>query len=112
MLDSFLANVSQYIHSSPWLAVLAVFLGGMLTASSPCVLAMIPLMVSFVAGRDERGLGPARAFGYSLVFVLGLALTFVAMGIAAALAGTLYGQVSSWWKWVVAGVCVIMGLHL
>jgi cytochrome c-type biogenesis protein len=112
MLESFLSNVNQYIHTNPWMAVGAVFLGGMITSSNPCVLAMIPLMVSFVAGRDERGLGPARAFGYSLVFVLGLALTFVVMGTVAALAGQLYGQVSGAWKWIVAGVCLVMGLHL
>jgi cytochrome c biogenesis protein CcdA len=112
MFESFLSNAGQYIHTNPWLAVGAVFLGGMVTASNPCVLAMIPLMVSFVAGREERGLGPARAFGYSLVFVLGLALTFVVMGTVAALAGKLYGQVSGAWKWVVAGVCLVMGLHL
>ena len=112
MFESFLSNASQYIHTSPWMAIGAVFLGGMVTASNPCVLAMIPLMVSFVAGREEKGLGPARAFGYSLVFVLGLALTFVVMGTVAALAGKLYGQVSGAWKWVVAGVCLVMGLHL
>ncbi|HEY3359248.1 MAG TPA: cytochrome c biogenesis protein CcdA [Polyangia bacterium] len=112
MLDQLLAHVGQYIHTNPWMAIGAVFLGGVVTASSPCVLAMIPLMVSFVAGREERGLGPARAFGYSLVFVLGLALTFVVMGTVAALAGKLYGQVSGAWKWVVAGVCLVMGLHL
>jgi len=27
-------NVGQYLHGSPWLAVLAVFVGGMLTASN------------------------------------------------------------------------------
>jgi cytochrome c biogenesis protein CcdA len=112
MLDQLLANVGQYIHTNPWLAVTGVFVGGALTASNPCVLAMIPLMVSFVAGRDESGLGPVRALGYSLVFVLGLGLTFVVLGVIAALAGSLYGQVSGAWKWIVAAVCVVMGLHL
>lgn len=112
MLDSLLANAQTYLHASPWLAVGAVFLGGALTATSPCVLAMIPLMISFVAGRQERGLGPARAFGYSLVFVLGLAATFIALGMIAALAGSLYGQVSNAWRWIVAAVAVVMGLHL
>jgi cytochrome c-type biogenesis protein len=111
-MDQLLANVGQYIHTNPWLAVVGVFVGGMLTASNPCVLAMIPLMVSFVAGRQEQGLGPARAFGYSLVFVLGLGVTFVVLGVVAALAGSIYGQVSGAWKWIVAGVCVVMGLHL
>lgn len=112
MLDALVANASQYVHTSPWLAVVAVFAGGALTASNPCVLAMIPLMMSFVAGRKGEPIGAARAFGYSFVFVLGLGLTFTALGMIAALAGTLYGDVSTAWNWVVAAVCAVMGLHL
>jgi len=44
------------------------FVGGMLTASNPCVLVMIPLMISFVAGRQEEEQGVFRAFVFSLVF--------------------------------------------
>jgi len=112
MLDEFVANAGQYIATNPWLAVVAVFAGGLLTASNPCVLAMIPLMMSFVAGRKEERPGVGRAFFISLVFVLGLAITYTALGMAAALAGTLYGDISGAWNWVVAGVCVVMGLHL
>jgi len=112
MLDEFVANAGQYIDTNPWLAVVAVFAGGLLTASNPCVLAMIPLMMSFVAGRKEERPGVGRAFFISLVFVLGLAITYTALGMAAALAGTLYGDISGAWNWVVAGVCVVMGLHL
>jgi cytochrome c biogenesis protein CcdA len=111
MLD-FVANAGQYITESPWLALVAVFLGGMLTASNPCVLAMIPLMMSFVAGRKEEKVGVLRAFLFSLVFVFGLAVTFTALGMIAALAGKMYGDVSSAWNWIVATVCVVMGLHL
>jgi cytochrome c-type biogenesis protein len=111
-LESFLAHTDRYLHTNPWLALVAVFLGGLITASNPCVLAMIPLMMSFVAGRKgERGT-LARASLYSFVFILGLALTFTALGIVAALAGKLYGDVSGVWNWVVALVCVLMGLHL
>lgn len=112
MLDHLITQTQVTIQTSPHLALVAVFIGGALTASNPCALATIPMMVSFVAGRDERGIGPARALGYSLVFVAGLALSFVALGMAAALAGALYGQVSPAWKWIVAGVSVLMGLHL
>jgi cytochrome c biogenesis protein CcdA len=73
---------------------------------------MIPLMIGFVAGKKEEGLGVGRAFLYSLVFVLGLSLTFVGLGIVAALAGQMYGDISGVWKWVVAAVCVLMGLHM
>ncbi len=112
MLDQFLAGAGQYLHGSPHLALAAVFVGGVLTASSPCVLAMIPLMVSFVAGQKDLKVGPLRALLYSLVFVLGLSITFIILGMAAALAGKMYGDVSRVWNWVVAGVCLVMGLHL
>ncbi len=112
MLDSLVANAGRYITTSPWLALVAVFVGGMLTASNPCVLAMIPLMMSFVAGRRDEKAAVRRAVLFSLVFILGLAGTFTVLGMIAALAGKMYGEVSSAWNWIVAAVCVVMGLHL
>jgi cytochrome c biogenesis protein CcdA len=111
-VEEFASRAGEYIHTNPWLAVVAVFLGGMITASNPCVLAMIPLMMSFVAGRKEQAVGPLRALGYSLAFVLGLSITFTVLGVTAALTGSLYGEVSGAWNWIVAAICVAMGLHL
>jgi cytochrome c-type biogenesis protein len=112
VLDTFADHAGHYVQTNPWLAVVAVFIGGMLTASNPCVLAMIPLMMSFVVGRREDRSSIVRAFVYSLVFVIGLGITFTALGMVAALAGRIYGDVSGVWNWVVAVVCVVMGLHL
>jgi len=111
-LQEFANRAGEYIHTNPWLAVVAVFLGGMITASNPCVLAMIPLMMSFVAGRRERAVGPLKALGFSLALVLGLSVTFTVLGLTAALTGSLYGEVSGAWNWIVAGICLVMGLHL
>ena len=94
-IDQIIANAEQYITTNPWLGIAVVFLGGLLTASNPCVLAMIPLMMGFVAGQKESKPGPLHA-----------------LGMIAALAGKLYGDVSSAWSWIVAGVCLVMGLHL
>ena len=112
MLDGFVENTGNYIQTNPWLALLAVFVGGVLTASNPCVLAMIPLMMSFVAGSKDEKSSVLRAFSFSFIFVIGLAVTFTALGMIAALAGKMYGDVSSFWNWIVAAVCVLMGLHL
>ena len=112
MLETFVNSAGHSIQANPWLAIVAVFVGGMLTASNPCVLVMIPLTMSFVAGRREDKPGVLRAFLFSLVFVAGLAITFTVLGMAAALAGKMYGEVSNAWSWVVAAVCVVMGLHL
>ena len=114
-LGAFLENTGRYVQTSPWLAVAAVFLGGVLTAANPCVLAMIPLMMGFVAGQtdeDKGGRGVLRSFLYSLLFVLGLSITFTVLGATAALAGKMYGGGSRIWNWVVALVCLAMGLHL
>jgi cytochrome c-type biogenesis protein len=113
MLDDLMTNAGGYIDTNPWLAIMAVFVGGVLTASNPCVLAMIPLTMSFVAGRKEEGRpGVLRAFGFSMIFVLGLSITFTVLGMVAALAGKIYGDVSGVWNWIVAAVCVAMGIHL
>ncbi len=112
MIQELIANAEQTVHQNPWLALVVVFVGGIITSAAPCVLAMVPLMMSFVASDQREGSGPWRAFGLSLTFVLGLAITFTALGMIAALAGTIYGDVSSIWSWIVAVVCLVMGLHL
>jgi cytochrome c-type biogenesis protein len=111
-MDGFLAELGTWIQSSPGLALLGAFVGGLLTASNPCVLAMIPLTMSFVAGQRTEESGVWRAFGFSSLFVVGLSISFTALGMFAALAGHLYGEVPVAWNWVVAAVCLVMGLHL
>jgi cytochrome c-type biogenesis protein len=111
-MDAFISGIEAYIQTNPWLAVAMVFVGGLLSASSPCVLAMIPLMMGFVAGRKEGDNGLLRGLAYSFVFVLGLCVTFVGLGMGAALAGSIYGEHSAAWNWIVAVVCIVMGIHL
>jgi cytochrome c biogenesis protein CcdA len=96
---------------SPSLAFVAVFLGGALTASNPCVLAMIPLVIGFVGGYEGIS-GWRKSLGFSLVFVFGLALSFTVMGVIAISLGRLFGDVGSFWPWVIAVVCLAMGAHL
>jgi cytochrome c-type biogenesis protein len=112
MLTELLTDTAELIQARPWLAPLAVFVGGLASACAPCVLTLIPLMMSFVAGRSEQRLGAARAFGYSLVFVGGLSASFVTMGLLAALAGRMYGDIPAGFTWVVVAVCLVMGLQL
>jgi len=112
MLTELVANVTELIQTQPWLALVAVFIGGVTSAAAPCVLTLIPLMMSFVGGRSEKRLGTLQGFGYSMIFVAGLGVSFVSMGLLAALAGRMYGDVPAAFNWVVAAVCVVMGLQL
>ena len=64
---------------------LLVFFGlGLLLAFTPCVLPMVPILSGVIVGAGARGL---RGFTLSLAFVLPMALTYAALGVAAALAG-------------------------
>jgi cytochrome c biogenesis protein CcdA len=67
--------------------------------------------MAFVGAYQETS-GAKKAFSFSLLFVLGLTITFTLLGFIAALMGKLVGDVGKFWPYVVAAVCLIMGLHL
>jgi len=108
MLDTLTENLAHTVQNNPWLAPLAALLGGLLTAANPCVLAMVPLMVGYVAGQEARGLG--RSFLLSLTFSVGLTITFAVLFLFTWAASSVLA--ASWWRYVAAGVCLLMGLHL
>lgn len=67
----------------------AAFLWGVLASLTPCVYPMIPVTVSVIgAGSGGR---PLRGFGLSVLYVLGMSLTYAALGVAAAWTGGLFG---------------------
>lgn len=69
--------------------VLASFLGfGILLAFTPCMLPMIPILSGIIVG-EGRELGKLRALLLSLAYVLGMAVTYAAAGVAAAWSGTM-----------------------
>ena len=110
-MESLFGDIQQVLQHSPWLAIVAVFAGGVTTALNPCVLAMIPLLMSVIAGNKETTT-VKRSLVFSAFFVLGLAITFTVLGLISALMGRMFGNVGPFWKYLVAGVCLLMGLHL
>jgi len=110
-MESLFGDLQQILQHSPWLAVAAVFAGGLMTALNPCVLAMVPLLMGVVAGNRETTT-LKRSLVFSLFFVLGLAATFTTLGLISGLMGRMFGDIGKFWKYAVAGVCLLMGLHL
>jgi len=87
-----------------------VFLGGILTSVGPCNLATIPLIVGFVGG--SRNVPRRRAFALSFSFAVGLAITFMLLGIVASFLGLWIGSGSRWWYYLVAFICFVIGLQM
>jgi len=110
MLESLLGNIQTVIQNQHGLAFVAVFIGGIISAASPCVLAAIPLIIGYVGGYSEGN--KRRAALYSLVFILGLSLTFTLLGAAASIMGQFLGFMGKWLYLGLALIAVLMGLHL
>ncbi len=108
MLDALAQSLAHVIETNFWLAPLAAMIGGLLTAANPCVLAAAPLMVGYVAGQENKSL--ARAFLLSLTFATGLTVMFALIWFSVWSASALLP--ATWWKYIAAAVCLIMGLHL
>jgi len=109
-METLLNHLSQSLTENPFLAYLGVFVGGIVSSSSPCVLATIPLVIGYVGGYSEGD--RRKAFLYSLTFVFGLSITFTVLGAIASLVGGLFGVISRTWYFIVGGIAVAIGLNL
>jgi len=71
-----------------WIALASFFGFGLLLAFTPCVLPMVPILSGIIAG-EGKDLRKLRALALSLAYVLGMAITYAAAGVAAAYTGSL-----------------------
>lgn len=87
------------------------FLLGVALAFTPCVLPMLPIVSGIVVGSQAP---PRRAFALSMAFVLPMALTYSALGVAAALAGAnLQAMLQNRWTMLaLGGVYVVLALGM
>lgn len=100
----------SYLQPTSILGYLLVFLGGIFTSIGPCNVAMIPLIIGYVGGSHD--LPRRKAFYISLFFTLDLAITFMLLGVIAALVGGLMGGSTRLWYYLVAVVCFLIGLQM
>jgi len=99
----------QLAHLSP-LSLGVIFVAGLFTSLTPCVLSMLPLTIGYIGGYGTNNRRTAAA--QSLWFALGLATTLAGLGIGAALVGKVYGQVGVGLPIVVSVMVILLGLNL
>ena len=77
-----------------WLVIAGFFIAGLLLSFTPCVLPMIPILSSIIVGSQSKQARPNKlhAFGLSVAYVLGMALSYTLAGVAAGLSGNLLSQ--------------------
>ncbi|MBI5102050.1 MAG: sulfite exporter TauE/SafE family protein [Nitrospirae bacterium] len=109
-MEGLLENVQGIVQNRHGLAFIAVFIGGLISAVSPCVLAAIPLIIGYVGGYSDGNRKKAALF--SLIFVFGLSITFTLLGAAASVMGQFLGFMGRWLYVGLAVMAIFMGLQL
>ena len=75
-------------HAGFWASLAFFFVAGLGLSLTPCVFPMIPILSGIIAGQGHK-ISRGRGFALSLTYVLGMALTYAAAGVAAGMTGTL-----------------------
>lgn len=100
---------TQLTHLS-FLSIGVIFLAGLLTSLTPCMLSMLPITIGYIGGYEAKS--RLQAAAQSTWFALGLATTLAGLGIVAAGFGKVYGQVGIGLPIIVSVIAILMGLNL
>ena len=92
-------------NSGFWANLAFFFLAGLGLSLTPCVFPMIPILSGLIAGQGHK-VTRGRGFALSLAYVLGMAVTYAAAGVAAGLTGTLL-SVALQSPWVLAAFALV-----
>lgn len=105
MIDSF----SQALSEGSLLAFVLAFVSGILASLTPCVYPVIPITVTFISGRAKSHL---HAVWLSVIYVTGMAMTYAALGVFAALTGKVFGKITMTPSvfFIVGGILFFFGL--
>jgi len=109
-MNELLNNFGGMLSNNIWLALTISFIAGIISSFSPCVLSTIPLVVGYVggyAGKDKK-----LAFKYSLIFCVGIVITFTTFGALSAVLGKLMTGTGKWWYIVLGVIMLIVALQL
>lgn len=95
----------RFAGAGLWLQLLLTFVAGLALNLTPCVYPLIPITISFFLSQKQQG-GTA-AWPLAIMYVLGMSVTYSALGVAAALSGALFGAALQS-PWVVALIVAVM----
>ena len=100
-------------NSGFWANLAFFFLAGLGLSLTPCVFPMIPILSGIIAGQGHK-VTRGRGFALSLAYVLGMAVTYAAAGVAAGLTGTLLSATlqSPWVLGAFALVFVVLSFSM
>ena len=106
----FLSYFNEVISGNAFLAIFLSFFAGCVASFSPCTLSSIPLLIGYVQGngiRDDK-----KALKYSLIFSLGIGITFTSIGVITATLGKVFLGAGKMWYVVLSLIMILSGLQV
>lgn len=94
------------------LSIAVSFAAGFLSFLSPCVLAIAPAYLGYIAGVEAIQNDRRKVVLHTLFFVLGFVGVFIVMGIGASLVGGFLFRHRVWFNRIAGGVIVLFGLQV
>jgi cytochrome c-type biogenesis protein len=96
--------------SNPWLLLLFAFGGGLLASISPCILAMLPVNLSYIGTLNVKS--RQEAFWNATGFVLGVVTILSVFGLFSAVAGAIIVEWRGYINLAVGMLIILMGLSI
>jgi len=108
------STLPHQLTSNPLLALVVLYLGGVMTSLTPCVYPMIPITAAIVGGQSVEGGSTRRIAMLVAAYVVGLSAVYSALGVLAGMTGTLFGSVSTnpWLYLLMANVLIVAALAM
>lgn len=99
-------------------SALTVFLQGLLSFFSPCVLPLLPLYIGYLSGgtgvRGEDGVwryDRKKVLLHTLFFVIGVSFAFVLLGLGASALGHFFQENHLWFARIGGALVILFGLY-
>lgn len=94
------------------LEILLAFGAGILVSFSPCVYPLLPITIGYIGASSQKD--KFHAFLLSLIYVLGMSITYCILGVFASLTGKIFGQISSSpiSFFIIGNICILFGLSM
>ena len=112
MLEQAFLTINSWMMGGLLIAAMGCLLWGVVSvALSPCHMASIPLIVSYVAGQD-KALKPREAAYYAGVFSVGLFISIAMVGVICSLLGRMLGEIGPYWTILVGAILIWVALDM
>lgn len=91
-----------------------VFLQGLVSFFSPCVLPLLPVYLGYLAGgggQKEESFSKGRTLLNTFFFVLGISAAFFLLGLGMTALGSFFGQYRVWFARIGGVIAILFGLY-